>query len=68
MPDIKCPDCGASLRKRAPNFLENIKRREVDDVRDRFVCEICQKTFSREEVVVKDDKNLQMMEWMEDTE
>jgi len=66
MPDVKCPECGGSLRKRAPNFIENVKRREVGNVRDRFVCEPCEKTFSRDEVVVNEEKSIQMMEWMSD--
>jgi len=26
-----CPDCGRQLKRRAPNFLENVRRREIED-------------------------------------
>lgn len=64
MPDTSCPRCGRSLRKRAPNFASNMKRREIGDPSDRFVCLGCRESFSEDEVVEEPDTNLQMKKWM----
>lgn len=46
----ECPDCGSELTKRAPNILPNIKRRQVGNPLDRFVCMDCRQTFSSHEI------------------
>lgn len=60
----ECPECGNALRERAPNFLRNIRRREIDDVYERFVCPACEQTFSHREVVDHRDENISMTKWM----
>lgn len=59
-----CPDCERQLERRAPNFLENVRRREIEDVHDRFVCRNCGSTYSEDEVVDRAEQSLQMREWM----
>lgn len=48
--DYLCPVCGCDLKKRAPNVLANIKRRQVGNPLDRFVCMSCRETFKSSEV------------------
>lgn len=63
-----CPECGRKLERRAPNFVENVRRRDVDDVYDRFVCRNCEATFAEDDVVQQAEQSVQMKKWMnEDT-
>lgn len=63
-----CPDCGSQLRERRPNFLRNIRRREIENRYHRFVCPACEQTFRKEEVVRRFDKSISIKQWMEGTE
>jgi uncharacterized protein with PIN domain len=63
-----CPECGNKLRERGPNFLRNIRRREVEDVHDRFVCPSCETTFSKDAIFDEDEVNIVMKQLMEETE
>ena len=60
-----CPECERDLRVRGPNLLKNLRRRQVEDIHDKYVCPNCETTFSREEVVDREDKNISMIEWMD---
>lgn len=55
--EADCPVCDSELRVRAPNFRKNLKQRDIDDIKDRFVCESCEQTFSRDEVRVREEGN-----------
>lgn len=52
-----CPICDRQLRKRAMNYPQNLKRRKISSIHDRFVCSSCQATFDEDEVkrVEEDD-------------
>jgi len=50
MSDRKCPECGNELGKRAPNTAENVRRRELESIWERYVCRSCEQTFSRREI------------------
>lgn len=62
----KCPDCERKLDEREPNFLENIRRREIPDVHDRYVCRGCERTFSEKEVTKEAEKDITIKQWMEE--
>jgi len=62
----ECPECGRTLRKRGPNFLRNVRRREIDDVHDKYVCEECGQTFGRDEIIDRERVNITMKQWMKD--
>lgn len=55
MAEYECPLCGKTLRKRAMNYSGNLKRRTIEDIRDRFVCSSCEETFSVEQAVLVED-------------
>ena len=61
----ECPECGRNLRERGSNFLRNIRRRDVDDVHDKYVCPECELTFAREEIVNEERTNITMKKWMD---
>lgn len=47
-----CPDCGnKAIRERAANVPKNVKRRELGDVRKRFVCDNCEFSADLSQVV-----------------
>lgn len=59
-----CPECGATLRERRPNFLNNIRRRDIESRYDRFVCTSCETTYAKDEILEEDDKSVNVMSWM----
>jgi len=59
----ECPNCGRRLRERGPNFLRNLRRREIGDPHDKYVCENCHETFSRDEVFDEERTNITMKQW-----
>lgn len=61
----KCPDCERQLVRREPNFLENIRRREIEDVHDRYVCRGCKTTFSEDEIIDEGERNVGIKNWMD---
>lgn len=46
----ECPECGNQLGERSANISQNVKRRELESIWDRYVCRNCEVTFSRREV------------------
>lgn len=63
----ECPECGRKLTKRRPNYLRNVRRREIENVHDRYVCKNCTETFSEDEIAERGKKvNLNMKKWMVD--
>lgn len=46
----ECPTCRSKLRKRAPNIMPNMRRRQVGSPLDRFVCLNCRESFSSHEI------------------
>lgn len=63
---VQCPDCGNQMRERGPNFFRNLRRRKIEDVRDKFVCENCMETWSKDEVATWRDDQTNLREWMEE--
>jgi len=48
---VRCPSCGnKAVRQRGVNTPGNIKRRDIEDRRHRYICDSCDWTGSHEDI------------------
>lgn len=53
---IKCPACKNEIYRRSLSVLHNVRRRNVNNLRDRYICEQCQRTYKQDELPENDMK------------
>lgn len=65
--DLPCPVCEAeALFRRSLSTVNNIRRRHVNNKRERYICQRCMTTFREEQIadyIVENSNQQSAIEW-----